>query len=543
VRQAPESARPAAVPRWVVVLSAVVVLSTILPHIHQAATTPPGWRFTGVVEAVDDQNLYFSWLEQMRDGRLLVYDYETAEEGPPFLPNPPWLIIGLLARVIPLPLIVTYHAVRLVWGFGCLLVVWLLVREFFERPLPRMFAFVTAALGSGLGALADGVNAIAGRTVLVSADLMPEMWGYHSLSLPNFVMAIALMALLALILLRAYRRPSLRLSLAAMATMFVLTLTHAYNVGVLAPLLVGHFVFCRIARPDGGRNAGINLWALAGIVPAAAFLWWQTHANPLVASWGEQNVLRSPPPLVYLLGFGVVLPLAIAGRIALGRRRRETAADWLMIFWVPVTLVAIYSYPVLPFERRCVEGVFLPLAILTGIAMGDRLVPLLRARLQGGGERGAIALAMALLLAGILPTNVKLLVDGALSDEPLIPPGWVAGFAWVTENTPPDARFFTSQRTGGLLARYALRHVHVGHWNLTVDVERKREMARRFFTADTPDAERLAILRASGCGWVAATAGQAAGLEGWDALKIAHDAGDLLVFRFRESPPPPRLSD
>ena len=533
--------RTALFPRWVLMLSAAIALSTVIPHLHQAATPPPDMVFTGFVEAIDDHDLYATWVEQMGRGRLLVADYQTAEEAPPFLPSPPWLMMGLIARVLPLPTPVSYHAVRLLWGFGYLLILWLLVREFIAQPLARAFAFVAAALGSGFGVVVDAVNVLAGRPVLLSADLMPELWSFHSLFAPHFILATALIALLALIALRAYRRPARSLSVAAFATMALLALTHPYDVGFLVPLLAGHFVYCRIARPDGWRGATVNLWALAGIAPPAAFLWWQMRTNPIVAAWGEQNVLRSPPPLAYLLGFGAVLALAGWGRIVLGRLRRETAGDWLILFWPLVTAIAVYSYPVLPFERRCVEGVHLPLALLAGIALGHGIVPALRRRLAGWSARGVAALVMGLLLAAILPTNIKLVADGAMTREALVPRGWVEGFAWVADNTPEDARLFTSHRTGVFLARYALRHVHHGHWNVTVHVERKRVMADRFFAPDTPDAERLAILRAAGCGWVAADAHQAAAIAGTEGLELAHDAGDLVILRFPKDPPPPPL--
>jgi len=528
-------------PRWVLVLSAAVALTTVTPHAYQALTVPPDDVFTGCVESVDDQNAYLTRVEQVRRGRLFVQDLATAEETPRRLANPPWLIIGLIARAIPLPTVVTYQVVRVTWAFGYLLLVWLLARGFFRRSEPRLFAFVIAALGSGLGWIADAVNALAGRTVIFSADVMPELWGYHSLQIPHFILSEALIVLLVLTLLRGWRRPGALVGPAAFAIAVLLAYIHPFDVAVLVPLLVGHSVFCRITRCQGGRHTGVNLWAAAGMIPPVAFYWWELHNSPIVAAWAEQNLLRSPPPLSYLLGLGIVLPLAIIGRGMLRARGRNGPEVWLMIFWVLVTGVAVYSYPVLTFERRCVEGLHLPLTLLAGIGVSDWLVPALQRRLKGWGERRVLVLALALVLAGILPTNLKLLADGATDPEPRIPADWLRSFAWVDANTPPDARIFTHHVVGGFLARYALRHVHLGHWQLTIDVDRKREMSQRFFAPETPDTERLAILRASGCGWVAAPPRPAARLSGVEGLSVVFDAGGLLILRLDNPPPPPRL--
>ncbi|MGC9320586.1 MAG: hypothetical protein ACP5KN_21305, partial [Armatimonadota bacterium] len=378
------AARPRQVlfPTWVLLLSGGILLSTLIPYTCQRLTAGPGAHFAGIVEQVDDQNLYLSYVTQVRRGSLLVEVYQTAEGVPPLLPSLPWLLIGLLARALPLSTLVTYHLVRLLWGLAYLLVLWLLMREFFADPVARALGFVAAALGSGLGAVVDGINAVAGRQVLLSSDIMPEMWGYHSLWLPHFALALSLLALLGLLLLRAYRRPSGWVTAGSAGALALLTFVHPYDVAVIAPLLIGHFLYCRATRPEGWRATAINLWALAGVIPAIALLWWQRSTNPLVASWAEQNVLRSPPAHVYLLGLGVILPLAIGGRLAIGRRRRETARDWLVIFWPLVAAVAAYSYPLVPFERRCVEGLHLPLAILAAAGLAWWIAPWLQSRLR-----------------------------------------------------------------------------------------------------------------------------------------------------------------
>lgn len=528
-------------PRSVLLLSAAVVLSTLLPHLYQAATVAPDEHFSGVVETVDDQNLYLSWCEQIRRGDLLVENLYTAERGPAFLVAPPWLVIGLLARVIPLPLLVVYHGARIVWGFAHLLIVWLLIREFFRRDTPRMYAFVAVALGSGLKALGDAINAISGRPLVVSADLMPELWTYHSLSLPNFAFALLLMALLAVILLRAYRRPSPWLTLAAAVTIALLTVTHPYDIAVIAPLLVAHAVVCRVWRLEGGRNVAINLWTLVGVIPPAVFLWWQTQSNPLMAAWNAQNRLLSPHPVAYLVGFGVILPLAVVGRVTAHRRRGDDAADWLFVLWLLIAALAAYGRVVIPFERRCVEGMHIPLAIFAGVGIADWLVPALRRWLPGLSARRAGALAMALLLVGVLPTSVKLLADSAVGKEPVIPRDWVRGFEWIERNTPRDARVMTDHPTGSFLARYALRHVHYGHWNLTVDVDRKERQAQRFYDPRTPAERRLEILREAGCDWVAVEGGQAGYLTATDGLDVAFASEEFAVLRFAGSPTPPQV--
>jgi hypothetical protein len=519
-------------PRWVLVLSAVVTLSTCLPYAYHLLTTPPDAVFTGNCEQTADQNTYLMWARQVREGRLLVYDLHTSEDHQPIVPSLPWLALGLMGRVIPVPLPYLYHACRLVLGLAYLLLVYLVLSEFFDSERERTYAFMIVAVGSGFGAVTDSINAGAGRTVILSADLMPELWAYHSLLvLPHFTLALVAVAALLYCLLRAHRRPTWRLALAAALCLALLTLVHPFTAAVMVPLLALHFVASRLIKPSGWRAAWVDLVALLGFLPPAAFLAWQVSSSEIMRAWSAQNVLPSPPPLVYMIGFGVVFPLALLGMAVILRKVERSAADWLVILWPMVAAIGAYSGPLIKFERRCVEGVHLPLAMLAAVAITGWAAPLLRGRL-GWGERTAQRACLAILLLLILPTNVKLLVDDSLSQEGVIPADWLRAFGWLRDNTQESARVMTPPLVGNFAARYAERRVYAGHRQQTIDYERKRETARRFFDPATPDAERFRILLASRCEFVAADAEHRPALAGWPPLQEVFSSAEMSVYCF-----------
>jgi len=536
--------RTPAWPRWVLALSVALALSSAIPHAWQALTCPADEVFTGFVEAHNDQNLYLMWARQAQAGGVLMDNLATAEQAPPMFVGPQWVALGMLARIIPIPPIILYRIVAVALAFAYLLILWRLISEVFRDPNARLFAFAIGALGSGFGAICDVINALAGRTVIFSADLMPELWAYHSFLLPHFTLTLCLMALLALTLLRAWRAPSMRLSFAAAGWALLLIAVHPYDIVVWGPLLVLHTAVCALARVPA-RTVAVNAWALAGAtIPAAAYAL-QSKTHPMVAVWSEQNLLRSPALHVYLIGMGIVLPLAILGR---GAMRREPADDvppappvgQFLVLWALVSVLMAYSYPLVPFERRAVEGIHIPLALLAGAGMAGCVLPWLRDRLAGSEGR-ARRLALVLLLVAILPTNVMLLVHGARAQQARIPLGMLQGFEWIEANTPPDARVFTSMTVGQYCCRYALRHVSVGHLQVTVDPQGKQALAEEFFAPGTAQARRREILRESGCGWVAATPGQASALRGLSWLQAVHDTGALVIYRFPEAGAVPEL--
>jgi len=534
------------IPRWVIVVAVTVLGATCVPLAYRAATTPPDQYFTGNCEQVCDQSTNLMWARQVRDGHLLAHDLHTSEPHPPVLPSLPWLAVGLVARALHLPLLWAYHGVRVLFGLAYLLLAWGLVAEYLPGSAERAFAWIAIALGSGLAILAGPINDIAGRQVAGTAEWMPELWGFHSIAVqPHFALALALIAGLVWVLLASYRRvreigaagqPARpgrgvwKLALAAAGLAALLTLVHPFDIVVWGPLLVAHTVGCRLW---GGRRVHwANVAALVGVAPAAGFLLWQMRTNPVFEAWARQNLLLSPSMLAYLAGFGVVVVLAISGLVILGHRRQRTAADWLIIGWVAITAVMVNSGPVISFERRCIEGLHIPLSLLAAIGITGWLMPWLQRRWHLG-QRRAGQVAMAALLVCILPTNIRLLADASVSREALIPTDWVEAFGWLAHNTAPQDCVLASPLVGNHLAWLAVRPVYVGHTQLTIDFERKAEQVERFFDARTPAARREKLLAESGCRWVMAQNSERQSADELPDLQRVYSNATVSIYRVR----------
>lgn len=486
-------------PRWVLITIAVVTLVSCAPHLWLSATTPTNLHYVGTWEYVHDQNTYLMWARQVQDGQLLVHDLLTTEDHPPLLPSLPWLIVGLLARVMPL--MWAYHGLRVVSAVAFLLAAWGLIARYFEDPTRRMFAFVIIAAGSGLKAFTDLVNHIGQRPIITTADAMPELWGFHSLAVvPHFALSLALMAGLAWTLLESFRRDTWRLAMIAAALAGLLTLVHPFDMVVWGPLLVAMIIIQWLRKR---RVAWTSSAALAGIAPAAIFLFWQMKTNPIFEAWASQNVLPSPPMMQYMLGFGVPLVLAVSGLFILRHRARWTSAGLMIVLWVAITVVAINAGSLIKFERRCIEGAHIPLALLAAIGMTGWVLPWMRARWKLDEAR-ARRLGLAALLLCILPTNIKMLADGCVSSEAIIPADWVQAFEWIEATTPEDARLFCAPLTGNHAAVIAGRRVYAGHPQQTIDFAAKAREVALFFDTSTPAQQRRDILLASKCGWVIA---------------------------------------
>lgn len=486
-------------PRWLIVLVLVTVGSTALPYAYQALTTPEGEFFPGTtLPNIYDHNTYFAWTHQVRDGKILVHNLNAVEEHPPMLPNLPWLVMGLTARFTGIPSVYLYHAIRIVLGVIYLLLVYAIAREVGNgRGLEARatchdgnasdahlkIAMVIVTLGTGLGFFA----------LLLDHDFppaelwIPEMWAYSTImSQPHFVLALVGVALTVLGVLVGLRRRGWQVAAMAFGGSMLMTHVHPFTAAVVLSTLV---LFLPIVITRGLRWAPI-IWAGAGAVPPLGLLGYYYMTNEFARKWAANSILVTPPLHETLLGLGLVLPLALWGAWIVIRKDESRASMLLMVIWMLVTLIALYGAPI-SFQRRCFEGLHLPMALLAAWALADYALPALNRQDKSRSEATERIIVMLLVL--FLPTH-GLYVGQQLDPGNRIPPGWVAAYEWLHENTPEDACVVAPFRASSYGTRYAVRRFYFSHTFETPDWQRKQEIVEAFFDEDAPLDEREKLL-------------------------------------------------
>src|SRR3990172_3166091 len=214
-------------------------------------------------------------------------------------------------------------------------------------------------------------------------------------------------------------------------------------------------------RPSTGGSAGevqrqqfvAGLVFLAASVPWLIYDGWVTTSQPALAAWSAQNLTPTPPLVDVLLGYGVVLGLALASLIFV--RPLATSGGRLLVAWLAVGLLLVF----VPFglQRRMLLGMFFPMAALAGLGLAELFA--------GGRWRRWLAY---LLFALCLPSNLVVLtatLGGALAQEPelVMSSAERAAYAWIAEEIPEGSLILAGEVTGNRLPAYADVRVRYGH--------------------------------------------------------------------------------
>jgi hypothetical protein len=518
---------------WVLVVSALVVAASTVPYLAGYLAQTPGERFGGVVMNPVDYHSHLAKMWQGYRGQWRYCLLFTPEEHAGVFVQTFYVALGHLARFFGLGLPLTFQLARVACGLAMLVMVYRFIAHFVARVRTRQVAFLLAAVASGLGWLTEAVAPTSAGGVSPMDFWLSDGFTYLALlTSPHFCAAVALLLSVFLLLLRRSEGPSLAEGALAVVASLALGVIHPYAMLLadLLPVLYWAVEWLR-ARRVAWRGLAAAAAMGAAQLPLLIYDLW-VFRQPVFGGWSAQNVTLSPPPAVYLWGYGVLLVLGSIGAVVWIRRREWRVAFPLL--WIG--LVAALAYVPWNLQRRFLEGVQVPLGLLAGVGLAEGLLPLCsrRARIRLCWLGMALIVALApmsnLYLTSSLTWAAAAHAPGLFQSADLL-----AAVDWLGEHSAWDETVLAGFDTGSLIPARIGHRVVLGHWMETVDYAEKRSAVARFYAAETTDAERKDLLGVWGVAYVFHGAEERA-LGSFDPatapwLELVFQSGDVTVYR------------
>ncbi len=465
--------------RWVWVWSLIIIAASCLPYLIAWSVAPPGYQFTGVlVNPLDG----YSYLAKMRQGWQgawlfhLSYTPEPHDGAAIFLF---YLALGHIARWIGLPLIVVYHAARVLAGVALLVSLDAFVSRLSQERREQQLLFLLSSSSAGLGWLGVMMG-------LFPIDLwVPETFAFFSLlTNPHFPLAIACMLILLKNLLwpmsgvYGWLVPGLAGMALAIIAPFALPVVYAVFVFYL---LLRVWLMRRQRLPTDRFTSVKGTFITVLSATIASFPWLAYDmlvytSNPALAAWSQQNVTPTPPLADILIGFGLLTPLAVWGTFIALRGRNYPVLT--LAGWSGLTLALAYIPMAL--QRRLLTGLGVALAMLAGIAL--RSWPRRAVVLVVVFSWLGTAFQLYVFTAGALGAaqgNVSAASLYISADE-------AAAMQWLL-NYGEEAVVLAAPRTGSLLPGLAGVRSFYGHPFETINAATKAAQAEAFFKGELSD--------------------------------------------------------
>lgn len=472
--------------RWVIIISGLIVTLTLLPYAWVVARddATDEWHFMGMLANPQDGATYLSKIEQGRQGSWLFQLRHTPvdHDGAGFQSF--YLFLGHTARITGLSNRVVFHIARVATSLFMYISLYQLGATIWMRKRARRHFFILLAVGSGLGWL---WLIISGGEI--AADMkIPEAYPFFSaFANPHFPLSIACLALIVTIYLVVFRRgytagPSVENGgLGIMLLSMLLALiqpTALVPIGGALVLYVAARFYLTREFPIHELRWSAMLWL--PVLPFAVYDLAVFEYNDIMGQFNEQNQTPSPPVHLYIIGYGLLLLVALPGLVR-AVRRFERDGDQLMLLWFVVNVLLLY----VPFnlQRRMAMGLIIPLVYFATRALEDYWFHRVAERWRTP--------AMIILLVLIIPTNIINLAvplygvisspESGLDTGLLLQTDYWDAIKWLEENGDTDAVVLAAPNVSIWVPAYTHQVVVYGHEFETVPAEERLEQVEAWY--------------------------------------------------------------
>jgi hypothetical protein len=482
---------------WIITIFFVVVTNLFIAAGYNHSTSQS--HYTGVnFFATSDKLVYYSQIEQGRQGIIMMKNLHTSEPQKGLFFSPHWWLIGQTGYWLGLSNDIVYNVYRILLVILMVGLLWFVSKKLFSSFIDQLAATFVVLFSTGWGwlfsyfqpaTLTSRFNIILNKPVdLYVTEMAPLSNSGQS---PLFILShIMLVSTMMLVLLWRHQWSWQRATILAGMSAF-LVIMHPYDFWIVMGVM-GLLLAYKLWRGAPWSLARYFLAVTIGLILGALYVYLGLQSDLAISGWSKQNLVYSPPLYNYIVGLGWLVPLWVVGLYEVVKRKYDSIW-WL---WIAIWSVAIWFLLYLPFDynRRFANAWQIPLGFVAYLGLRR-----LGKQLKSIYARGLFyALSIMLLCTGsfyslwlplqqfpIIANDQRFFLNDDLHQT----------FNQLKQETNDRAIFLSSNNDLNLLIpAYTGRRVFVGHAHQTVNFVVKEQQSNEFWSGST-GMDRQAFLR------------------------------------------------
>lgn len=492
--------------KFVAILLGVVILLSFSPIIFGYLVTPPDKVFLFVNNLNrGDVMVYYSQIDQIKTGHTLVKNLFTAEFQPIGIFYSFWFFIGMIARFLRISSVITFQVVRFLFIPLFLVAAYYFTSYFFHEPVKRKTCFVFLVFASGFGWAVSEVTLAKSNVLGIT---VPETFAFTSMYFSaHFTAALMFIMLIFMFSCMAFTAYRLRYSIFAGILTMILFSFHPYHIYSIFGVLTAFLIVDTFLHKSINKTSLLHFF-IVGLfsIPPLLYHVWTLLTNPIVYDHFLQNITITPSFLQTIIGYGLLLPLALLGIFAVFKKEKKDQTDIFVVVWLITQFFLLY----LPVKTqvRLVTGLGCAMVVLVthglfyllGLSSIKKIA--IQYKVYSLKDRiTKIASGMVLVFTFSILfffTNVGIIAADVLfyfghKDIFYMPKETHEAMVWL-KSTPEDSVILSDAFQGNFIPMFSLRQVFIGHRHETVQFEKKFQQLRTFFQHSTSE-QRAAFLR------------------------------------------------
>jgi hypothetical protein len=462
---------------FLLLFSIGILLIVNIPYLLGVLNSNEHLTFTGAIFAIEDTLSYFAKMNQGASGQ---WTYTLAFSSEPHVGKPIfiyYLFLGHLANIFKLSIPITYHLSRLINGLIFLFSLYFFLKLQIKSKRETFFIFTLCSFSSGIG----WILALFGN--YLSSDLtIPESNTFMTLfHAPHMILSQALILILWILFLSNPVNPHHKglILPGIILTETLLSLIQPFiNFNVFGTtglyMLLQWIETKSFPRPLFKK---LSAAIIAAIFPTLLTLI-SIQSSSILKIWSNQNICRSPSPIYYITGYGILLILALPQF----KQMSANSTSWhkFILSWLPITIIGIY-FPI-DLQRRLSMGLHLPIAIAAGLCI-CRIATQIKWKEKTFVKPLYLFLTLPttcfmliLLSSGVYSQNEKIFISSAEKQS----------FQWLNIEADKGQIVFTDPEIGIKIPAFTQLRSFAGHGFETINLSEKEVILEKFFSHQLP---------------------------------------------------------
>ena len=464
--------------RYLLIVILVTIILLSVPYILGFQASNSQSQFGGfLINPIDGQS-YLAKMVQGAGGEWkfkLPYTAEPGEGAYLFLF---YLGLGHLSRFAQIPVVIVFHAARLVSSVWLIINIDKLMSALFDDRRQIRIGTFLAVLGSGLGWMA--VLAGGFTSDLWVAETYPFLSMYTN---PHFGLGLAIM----IHVLLPKQKESLVYNLLIGLALGIIQPFAVVILGIVRLLHAGLKTYhenieIKVVLRSRWFRSLMGFCLTGGL--ALLYQYWAILSDPVLAQWHQQNITPKPQPLDLLVSLSPCLILGVIG----ARKAWNKDIGKILVLWAGISLLLVF----IPWglQRRFLTGIFLPLAALSvfGLHILEERTPL------------NIKKWVIVVFFLAIPTNLIVIASGlqAISEQNpniFIKRDLVNGLQWIDTNAAKDDLVLADAEDGLYVPSYTGRRVIYGHPFETIQADLERDFVDKLYYREQADIDYHQVLQ------------------------------------------------
>ena len=482
--------------RLVCITILFLIIVTSIPYILGIVFAPENTTYTGLhAVSPGDGYIYYSYIEQVKEGNILLQRLVTTYDTPRNIISPVWVSVGFLAKVLDLSPSVAFHVARVLSIPFLVLVLYLCIAFFIQKRIYRGIALLLACFAGGLGAFFITLLLPFFTTQEFYYNWPIDLWVSEAhmftsmLQSPHFIWSWTLLLSAMLCMALLYKTQKWKYSIYAGIVSGALCVFHPYHCVTFAVFVAVWIVIEYISTRHMPWKM-IMQSSVVGlcILPSVLYYIYVLSTDWVTAQHALHNITTTPSLLYVVVGFGLPFLFALYGLKHVYKKPEHK----FIVIWFITHMCLIYLP--LAFQRRLLQGVQFPMIIL---AVYGCMYVIQKYKMHVN-KFVYIVIGSVVLCVG---TSVFHLVrDSMLFYEHhswfYITNDAHSAYNWIENNTDKDATFINpiTQHQAGISA-FAARKVFVGHSHETPFYTSNIEWTKWIYMSNTNDLHKHDFLK------------------------------------------------